>query len=153
MERKFRFGSAIRALPTNVEREIRRADTGEVVDVWRGHNRVFDSGLAVIGDLLRGVGPVLSTFALGTSAAEPDPDATGPVGEVLRSDLSLVSRSGAIVTAHFYLGTNACNGQSLQSAMVLAGDVPFSWVDFPAETKNSGYVWVFQWHYPFEAVI
>jgi len=153
MERRFESGSAIRALPTNVVREIRRADTDELVDLWQGHNRVLDSGLAVIGDLLRGVGPVLSTFALGTEATEPELDATGPVGEVLRSDLSLVSRSGGIVTAHFYLGSNACNGETLQSAMVLAGDVPFSWVDFPAETKNSGYVWVFQWHYPFEAVV
>jgi hypothetical protein len=45
------------------------------------------------------------------------------------------------------------NGQALRSAMILAEDIPFSWVAFPAETKTQDFVWIFQWSYPIEAVV
>jgi len=72
---------------------------------------------------------------------------------VLRTDLSLLMRTGPILEAQFYLASNMCNGQSLQSAMILAEDIPFSWVSFPAETKTQDFVWVFQWSFPIEAVV
>ena len=77
----------------------------------------------------------------------------GPEGEVWRSDLSLLTRSGPILEAQFYLASNMCNGQTLQSAMVLADDIPFSWVSFPAEEKTQDFVWIFQWSFPVEAVV
>lgn len=145
--------SPIRAVPFNVTRRILKADTLDEVSVFRTHNQVLDTGLEVILDRLRGVGPVLSTFALGTGATPPGPDDTGPEGEVLRSDLSLLTRTGPILEAQFYLASNMCNGETLQSAMILAGDIPFAWVTFPADTKTDQFVWVFQWSFPIEAVI
>jgi len=37
--------------------------------------------------------------------------------------------------------------------MILADDIPFSWVSFPAETKTADFVWIFQWSFPIEAVV
>jgi hypothetical protein len=145
--------SPIRAVPFNVTRRILKADTLQEVSVFRTHNQVFDTGLEVILDRLRGVGPALNTFALGTGATEPTTGSTGPEGEVLRSDLSLLTRTGPILEAQFYLASNMCNGQTLQSAMILAGDIPFAWVTFPAAEKTADYVWVFQWSFPIEAVV
>ena len=149
----YRARSPIRVVPYNVTRRILRADTGEEVSVFRAHNQVLDTGLQVILDRLRGVGPALTTFALGTCATPPEPDDTGPEGEVWRSDLSLLTRTGPILEAQYYLASNMCNGQSLQSAMILAEDIPFSWVSFPAEEKTADFVWIFQWSFPIEAVV
>ena len=149
----YRAASPIRVVPYNVTRRILRADTFDEVSVFRAHNQVLDTGLQVMLDRLRGVGPALTTFALGTGATAPGPDDTGPEGEVWRSDLSLLTRTGPILEAQYYLASNMCNGQSLQSAMILAEDIPFSWVSFPAETKTADCVWIFQWSYPIEAVV
>lgn len=149
----YRARSPIRVVPYNVTRRILRADTGEEVSVFRAHNQVLDTGLQVILDRLRGIGPALTTFALGTGATPPEPDDTGPEGEVWRSDLSLLTRTGPILEAQYYLASNMCNGQSLQSAMILAEDIPFSWVSFPAEEKTADFVWIFQWSFPIEAVV
>jgi hypothetical protein len=149
----YRADSPIRVLPYNVTRRILRADTLDEVSVFRAHNQILDTGLQVILDRLRGVGPALTTFALGTGATPPSADGTGPEGEVWRSDLSLLTRVGPILEAQYYLASNMCNGQSLQSAMILAEDIPFSWVSFPAETKTQDFVWVFQWSFPIEAVV
>lgn len=149
----YRAASPIRAVPFNVTRRILKADTLDEVSVFRCHNQVLDTGLEVILDRLRGVGPALSTFALGTGATPPTSESTGPEGEVLRSDLSLLTRTGPILEAQFYLASNMCNGQMLQSAMILAGAIPFAWVTFPTAEKTSDYVWVFQWSFPIEAVV
>ena len=149
----YRVDSPIRVVPYNVTRRILRADTLDEVSVFRAHNQVLDTGLQVILDRLRGVGPALTTFALGTGATAPGPDDTGPEGEVWRSDLSLLTRTGPILEAQYYLASNMCNGETLQSAMILAGDIPFSWVSFPAETKTQDFVWIFQWSFPIEAVV
>ena len=149
----YRARSPIRVVPYNVTRRILRADTGEEVSVFRAHNQVLDTGLQVMLDRLRGVGPALTTFALGTGATAPGPDDTGPEGEVWRSDLSLLTRTGPILEAQYYLASNMCNGETLQSAMILADDIPFSWVSFPVETKTADCVWIFQWSYPIEAVV
>ena len=141
----YRAASPIRVVPYNVTRRILRADTFDEVSVFRAHNQVLDTGLQVILDRLRGVGPALTTFALGTGATAPGPDDTGPEGEVWRSDLSLLTRVGPILEAQYYLASNMCNGQSLQSAMILAEDIPFSWVSFPVETKTAHCVWIFRW--------
>ena len=149
----YRAASPFRVLPYNVTRRILRADTLDEVSVFRAHNQVLDTGLQVILDRLRGVGPALTTFALGTGATAPGPDDTGPEGEAWRSDLSLLARTGPIMEAPYYLASNMCNGEALQSAMILADDIPFSWVSFPVETKTADCVWIFQWSYPIEAVV
>ena len=148
----YRANSPIRVLPYNVTRRILRADTLDEASVFRAHNQVLDTGLQVILDRLRGVGPALTTFALGTGTGPNDAGA-GLDGEVLRTDLSLLMRTGPILEAQFYLASNMLNGQALRSAMILAEDIPFSWVAFPAEIKTQDFVWIFQWSFPIEAVI
>jgi len=149
----YRVASPIRVLPYNVTRTILRADTGAIEDIYRGHNKVLNTGLEAIWRAFAGVGPAISTFAIGTGATEPGPEDMGPGGEVLRSDLSRISASGPILQCEYYLGSSACNGLTLQSAMLLAGDVPVAWIAYPAATKSSQYVWVFQWQIPLEQVV
>lgn len=147
-----RLASPVGVAQYNVTRSILRADTGEVVSTARVHNRVLDSGLTALWSCFSGVGPALSTFALGTDATEPTAESTGPAGEVLRSDLGLLTVAGPILTAEYYLSSAECNDLTLCSAMCLAGLTPFAWVTFPPALKTDQFVWVFQWQFPLEQI-
>ncbi|MEA4884253.1 MAG: hypothetical protein VB144_11480 [Clostridia bacterium] len=140
----------IRIVPFNVDVGIYDYPSMELAGHQRVHNRVLDSGLTALWDCFRGVGSPLTTIALGTSATAPAADATGPVDEVWRSDLSTLRTYGPMLEAQYYLASNMCNGLTLRSAMVFAGSVPFAWVALEPQIKDAQHVWAIQWSFPLE---
>ena len=142
--------SVVQTLPFNVDIGVYDYQTDELIAHQHQHNTVLDSGLAAIWRCFTQTGPPLNGIAL-SSGVDGPVDGVLP-NEVWRSDLSRVSVDGPILVAQFYLASSMCVGKTINSAMLLAGTIPFAFVTLDARIKTNDEYWVIIWSFPLEAV-
>lgn len=102
-------------LRNNVQIVVADARTLRVLDVLHAKNLVVTTGLGQIIDLAQGNNTTSFGYgAVGTSATAAAAAQTTLLGEVFRNLLTASTRSGAVWTITFILGSTQGNGSTIQ---------------------------------------
>lgn len=109
------------AIGENVRIEIRKADSGKLLDTQTIHNMVTDSGLQFIRDLIDETQQGCTHFGIGTDLTPTVSTHTALVAEVYRNSISSREKVDFEITQRCFLAPSAANGNTLYEAGLFNG--------------------------------
>lgn len=104
---------ALVGISQNVEIEVRDARTGQVLSRQRSRNKVVDSGLNLLRDIVGGTGFRPSHIAVGIGTAAPAAGDTALGDEKFRREIDRRTSASKKITLEILISTNDANGFTL----------------------------------------
>lgn len=89
---------------------------GRLVSEEVVENLVTASGRGLLWDIILGVQPTLAAVAAGTSSTAVTDGQTALVAEVVRFQLTSMTRAGSVLTVRLFMGTAQGNGNTYREA-------------------------------------
>ena len=107
----------------NVEIIVRNEYTGKIIRKERKKNRIPNTGLNYMRDLIRGenTNPI-SHFAVGTDGTSTTENDIDLGNEVYRQQITRIDVADRILTVRYFLSSNEANGEILSEAAILNSD-------------------------------
>lgn len=129
---------------------LRDARSGEVIRTIHARNRIPSSGLQLITEVLRGVSPGPTLFAVGTDTTAAAAGNTALGAQVLIEQITQMDSSGGVLTVRFYLGENQGNGNTLGEAGIFnANSVMLARLVHATFSKTNSVTATYIWTIPF----
>lgn len=135
--------------------EVRDAETGTLLQLEPGHNKIPQAGRNLLRDLLRAADTALTHVAVGTGTAAPLDNATALQSEVYRAVITQRIVDSSKLTTKLFIPSSAANGNTLSEAMIVnaaSGGTVFSVVGFGGIAKTSLITVTLTWVHTFSEV-